>query len=713
MRRNVVFSSTLVLLAAVALVIVGCVGRFVEGEQATPAEAAPAAPPPPPPSPAFRGELEAETEPERLHEFAGHEPQLSDSLAQGGADELWVLVRESGRAGATEGTPIGLRTTDPARDEEVPLPLRHTDVHARILGSIATVTVEQRYENPFDRTIEVEYVFPLPDDAAVSEFVMIIGERRIRGVIREREEAEAIYREARRQGYRASLLTEERPNVFTQRVANIEPSARIDIRLTYFNRLPHVDGAYELAFPVVVGPRYNPAGSRDGVGAVARDAIGSSGQATEVAYLRPGERSGHDISLTVDLDAGAPLAEVVCTTHAVEIDRRGASAVTVRLADRAVIPDRDFVLRYSVASDPVAPALFRHEDASGGYFSLELHPPADLERVGRSPRELIFVIDTSGSMSGVPLDIARRAVADVLQRMGPDDTFQIIRFSNDTSSFGPAPVPATPENVARGLGYLRALAENGGTEMLRGIRAALDFPHEPRRLRLITFLTDGFIGNEAEILAEIERGLGSSRIFSFGIGSSPNRFLLDRMAYVGRGAVAYIGEDRRLADEVVDSFYERIAHPALAEIEIEWNGLLVTELYPSRVPDLFPGRPVLLTGRYHGRFPRSIQVSGRAEGRVIVIDVPLDAASVVEHPALPNLWARRKITELALRSLAGDDASDLAGEIRQVALGHGLMSAYTAFVAVDASATVDEPAMVTVPVPVAVPHGVSPGTTIK
>lgn len=641
--------------------------------------------------------------------------KLFDSMAQGGVDELWVLVRPELAGAAGEERPRSgvLRTLDPDSGEVLPVPLRHTDVQASIAGTIATVLVEQQFHNPFDRTIEAEYVFPLPDDAAVSDFVMIVGERRIRGVIREREEAEEIYSEARRKGYRASLLTQERPNVFTQRVANIEARKQIDVQLTYFNRLPFTDGAYEFVFPMVVGPRYNPAGSTDGIGAVSRDKPGTSGQSTEVPYLRPGERSGHDVSLTVDLDAGVALDTVKSTTHAVDVEWDGLEKATVRLTRRAAIPDRDFILRYEIGGSGVASTLFKHEDETGRYFSLELHPPGQLEELTRSPRELIFVIDTSGSMSGAPLAIAKRAVANVLERMTPDDTFQIIRFSNNTSSFGRSPVPATGRNVRKGLEYLDRLDSGGGTEMLRGIRVALGFPHAPERVRLITFLTDGFIGNEADILAEIQRGLGSSRIFSFGIGSSPNRFLMDRMAFLGRGAVAYIGENQELADEVVDSFFERIAHPALAEIEIDWQGMEIEEIYPARVPDLFPGRPVFLTGRYEGALPSAIRLFGRAEGREIVVDVPIDSETTAEHPALRNLWARRKISELAMQSLLDSDADTISGAIKDVALDHGLMSAYTAFVAVDASGAVDEPSSATVPVSVSVPHGVRRDSTLE
>jgi Ca-activated chloride channel family protein len=258
-------------------------------------------------------------------------------------------------------------------------------VTAAIDAYLASVRVEQQYHNPYAEKIEVVYVFPLPGNAAVSEFLMTIGDRTIRGIIREREEAEQIYREARNMGYVASLLTQERPNIFSQRVANIEPLRDIDITLTYYSTLPYRDGAYQFAFPTVVGPRFNPPGDNDGIGAVALGDHGSSGQPTEVQYLRPDQTSAHRLSLTIDLEAGMPLQGVESSTHAIAVEQRSASSCRISLADGAVVPYRDFVLRYRVAGESVRGAFSVHENDHGTYFTLLLAPPAELASVGRAP----------------------------------------------------------------------------------------------------------------------------------------------------------------------------------------------------------------------------------------------------------------------------------------------------------------------------------------
>ena len=282
-----------------------------------------------------------------------------------------------------------------------------------------------------------------------------------------------------------------------------------------------------------------------------------------------------------------------------------------------------------------------------------LYPPASLSDVERSPMEMIFVLDCSGSMSGKPIAKAKDAITRALKKLGPDDTFQVIRFSNNASQLGPAPLPATAKNVRKGLDYVKSLRGSGGTMMIEGIKAALDFEHDPRRFRLVSFMTDGYIGNEAQILSAVHDRLGESRIFSFGVGSSVNRYLLDRMAKLGKGAVAYVGLDDS-AGEIVDLFYGRISHPALTDVEIDFGDMEVVDMYPQQIPDLFVGRPII-----------------------------------------------------------AQNDPDLPGEIKQVALEYGLMSAYTAFVAVDSSRRTEGDHGVTVVVPVPVPHGVRYETTVR
>jgi len=631
------------------------------------------------------------------------------------ADEIWIIAKsETQAAPRGEDTPGcgAMLAKLPKEEKEIPLPLKHTDVKGQISGYIATVDVTQQFHNPYDEKIEAKYVFPLPQNAAINEFIMIIGDRRIRGIIRERKEAEEIYRQARSQGHVASLLTQERPNIFTQKVANIEPGKSIDVNIKYFNTLAYVDGWYEFVFPMVVGPRFNPPCSTEGVGAVARGETDISRQKTEVQYLKPGERSGHDISLAVDIDAGVAIEQVVCASHVVTNSSASRQRKTIKLSSLDSIPNKDFVLRYKVAGESVKSALVTHRDERGGFFTLMLYPPENLSYLKRAPMEMIFVLDCSGSMSGKPIAKAREAIKRALKKLEPDDTFQVIRFSNNASQLGPKPVPATPANIRKALTYVNSLRGSGGTMMIEGIKAALDFEHDSRRFRLVSFMTDGYIGNETEILAAVHQRLGASRIFSFGVGSSVNRYLLDRMAKLGKGAVAYIGLDDSAA-ETVDLFYERISHPALADVAIDWGDMQVTDMYPAGIPDLFVGRPVIVTGRFKGMSDTKIHVTGKVGDLIQAIDIPVNLAdSSATHPGIPCVWARKRIEILANRATY-DTNSDLPGEIKQVALEYGLMSAYTAFIAVDSSRKTAGDYGTTVAVPVPVPDGVRYDTTVQ
>jgi Ca-activated chloride channel homolog len=633
-------------------------------------------------------------------------------LANVTEDEIWIIARERApqAAGAEYDTPGSGSMMVERGTEKVPLPLKHTDVKGRVCGYIATVEVTQQFQNPFSEKIEAVYVFPLPQNAAVNEFIMVIGERRIRGIIRERQEAEEIYREARRQGHVASLLTQERPNIFTQRVANIEPGRQIDVNIKYFNTLAYADGWYEFVFPMVVGPRFNPPGSTDGVSAVGRGKAGRSGQPTEVQYLKPNERSGHDISLAVDIDAGVKIEEVACSSHAIKKNNEGSEKVRVQLSELDNIPNKDFVLRFKVAGDTVKSALVTHRDQRGGFFTLMLYPPEDLKQLKRAPMEMVFVLDCSGSMSGEPIAKAKDAVKRALRKLEPDDTFQVIQFSMSSSKFGREPVPATPDNVRRALSYVDDLRGEGGTMMIEGIKAALDFPHDPRRLRLVSFMTDGFIGNEMEILGEIHQRLGSARIFGFGVGTSVNRYLLDRMAKLGKGAVAYVGLNDN-STEVVDLFYDRISHPALTDVQIDWGDLDVTDVYPRRIPDLFVGRPIVVTGRFAGQKGTAIRIAGRVGEDDKEIRIPVKFDGRTTHPGIACVWARKRIEDLATQATY-NASSSLPDAIKQTALEYGLMSAYTAFIAVDSTQTTQGDHGVTVAVPVPVPDGVRYDTTV-
>ncbi|MBI1195924.1 MAG: VWA domain-containing protein [Gammaproteobacteria bacterium] len=657
---------------------------------------------------------------ELLHPEVGARERTGVSFAEAMTDELWVISRAGGDSGARDDQYPGTGAMmTKVQNREVPLPLAHTQVKANVSGYLASVDVTQQFENPFAEKIEAVYVFPLPENGAVNEFVMQVGARRIRGIVRERREAERIYTDAKRQGYTAALLTQERPNIFIQSVANIEPGKRIDISIRYYHTLAYADGWYEFVFPMVVGPRFNPPGFHGGIGAVPASGLARSGQPMDAHYLAPETRSGHDIGLELEVNAGVRIEDYECKTHAVTVRPKGAEAsvehLEVSLNPGDSIPNKDFVFRYRVAGGTIKTGLITHQDHRGGFFTLMMYPPAALETLERRPMELVFVLDCSGSMAGRPLAQAKAAVRWALRHMDARDTFQLINFSADARQFGSRPVAVTAENIRRALRHLESLQSEGGTMMIEGVKAALDFPHDPARLRFICFLTDGFIGNETEILREIHGRLGDSRIFSFGVGSSVNRFLLEGMAKVGRGAVAYLGLNDN-GGQIMGDFFERVSHPALTEVEIHWGGFKASDVFPKRLPDLFVGRPVILTGRFEpgsgGKTP-VIELSGRAGGSRVRIPVSVRESGAEESsPALPSLWARSKVAELLEKS-PYDPSRRTMAQARQTALDYQILSPDTAFLALDASRRTVGESGVTVPIALPVPEGVRYDTTVS
>lgn len=654
-------------------------------------------------------------------------------------DELWVIARSVSNSGppaneASDQPGSGAMVVESeGAGKIVPLPLRHTDVKAQVSAYIATVEVRQTFTNPFSGKIEAKYVFPLPQDAAVNEFAMTIGDRRIRGIIREREEAEKIYAEAKQQGYVASLLTQERPNIFTQSVANIEPGKSIDVSITYFNTLPYRDGWYEFVFPMVVGPRFNPPGFDGGVEAVARqkgaagappaDSPGNDSKTagklpaansstTTVSYLAPSERSGHDISLSLNIDAGIAIEEFESKSHVIESKQPSPNQLHVELGQLDRIPNKDFVLRYRVAGDRLKSDFLTHHDERGGFFTLMVYPPTDLNQLRQHPLEMVFVLDCSGSMAGEPIAQAKSAIRRAVQKMRPEDSFQIISFSNDASKLGKRPLAATPENVQRGLAYLDSLNGQGGTMMVEGIKAALDFPHDPERLRFVVFLTDGYIGNESQIFSAVQQRLGGSRIFSFGVGSSVNGYLLDGLARLGRGAVAYLGLKDDAA-QIMDDFMQRVRHPALTDVSIDWGTFEVKDVYPSRLPDVFVGRPLVMTGRFEVQQKTVLKVHGRAGNEPVAIAIAVDPnLADNQHAGIASVWARKKIMEFSDKQSAVEDPT-LPTQIKQVALDFNLMSAYTAFVAVDSLSQTGDSPSTAVQQAVPVPEGVKYENTVS
>jgi Ca-activated chloride channel homolog len=639
-------------------------------------------------------------------------------------EELWIIAVPSGEVAQLTADDLSPGSgamlarfpedidTETDSPREIPLPLKHTAVDAVINGYISTVNVTQQFENPFSEKIEAVYMFPLPEKAAISEFVMVIGERRIRGILREKEEAEDIYREARAQGYQASLLVQHRPNIFEQKVANIEPGKAIDVNITYFHTLAYNDGWYSFVFPTVVGPRYNPPQSVDPIVPVPRGSLSPGADNTKVEYLPPNERSAHDLNISVQINAGVTIEELE-STHEIIASRDSADSATVTLANLATIPNRDFILNFKVAGDRIKSNLLTYLDplSNQGYFTLMMYPPSDLKTLQRQPMEMVFVLDCSGSMSGAPLDQAKNAVNAALDHLQEGDTFQIIRFSDNASHFGATPLPATARNIQRARTYLRNLHSMGGTQMIEGIKAALDFPHNPSRLRFVSFMTDGYIGNETDIIRAVHERIGNARIFSFGVGSSVNRYLMERMAKEGRGAVAYLGLNDS-AKDIMTRFFDRISHPALTDVDINWGSMAVSDVYPAKLPDMIVGRPVVVTGKFLGT-PGGISVSGITGNRNHQFSISA-AGTGSANVYLPKIWARLRIADLADRQAWEQDPySELESAIRNTALKYQLMSDYTSFVAVDSSQQTEGDHGTTVNQALPIPDGVRYETTVN
>jgi len=383
--------------------------------------------------------------------------------------------------------------------------------------------------------------------------------------------------------------------------------------------------------------------------------------------------------------------------------------VHLDLADS--IPNRDFVLRWKVAGGETRSGMVVQKGKDGAnYFAMTIVPPADLARLPRSPVEMVFTLDVSGSMSGRPIEQAKTAVRWALRHLRPDDTFQVVRFAGGAEQMADRPVPATPENVRRALQYIEGTSAGGGTMMLEGLSKALTAPADESRHRYVVFLTDGFIGNDVEVLGALQRMLGNSRVFAMGVGPSVNRYLMDHMAKLGRGAVAYL-DLKENAEEAMATFFGAVSHPAMTDLAIDLGGVEAKDVFPKRLPDLFVGRPVTVVGRLGREGLGQVKVTGKVRGETGTVEVAVSKGEG-DRGALPAVWARMKIAELGDRLAAEPGDAQAAADVRRVAMDYGLMSAFTAFVAVDATGRTQGAFGTTVATPVAVPEGVRYETAV-
>jgi Ca-activated chloride channel homolog len=622
----------------------------------------------------------------------------------------------------TQGSLVIL-TTDSRPGEFCPL--THTDVKIEVSGFLARVMVSQQFVNPSKEKIEAIYTFPLPQNAAVDDMVMLVGDRRVRADIKRREEAKAIYAAARSGGKVAGLLDQERPNIFTQSVANILAGEHVKVTISYVELLKYDRGSYELAFPMVVGPRYIPGQSISTLPPQSRqDAplpgrlegrVPGTDRVPDASAITPpvtpeGTRAGHDVSVEVLLDAGLPIEGLQSPTHEIDVARTAVSRAQVHLRQKTVIPNKDFILRYDVTGRKIQDSILTHRNGGAGFFTLVLQPPDRTTSADVTPKELVFVLDTSGSMSGFPIEKAKETMRLALEGLYPQDTFNLITFSGDTHILFPKPVPATKDNLRSAQAFLESRSGSGGTEMMKAIRAALDPSDSQQHVRVVCFMTDGYVGNDMEIIAEIQKH-PNARVFAFGIGNAVNRFLLDKMAENGRGEVEYVG----LQDDGSASarrFHERVRNPLLTDITVDWERLPVSDVYPKRIPDLFSAKPVVLYGRYSGHASGVIHLRGKLAGQTMTRDIRVELpVSEPQHAVLATLWARTHIEDLMSQDYNGIQNGNPRPEIRQaitqLGLDYRLMTQFTSLVAVEEMIVTDGGEPRRVDVPVEMPEGVS------
>jgi Ca-activated chloride channel family protein len=588
------------------------------------------------------------------------------------------------------------------------LPLKRTEVQVEISGFVAEVRVTQVFGNPAERPIEAVYVFPLPENAAVNDMTLVVGDRTIKGQIRKREEARKDYEEARAQGKTAALLDQERPNIFTQSVANIQPGREIKVTLKYIQNLDYDHGVYRFSFPMTVGPRYipgAPAGKR-GFGWARDTAQVPDASLITPPVTRPGQRSGRNITVDVKLNAGLPVKNIRSSSHEITLKTPGEATAEIGLDPDDRIPNKDFLLTYEPAGKAVDAAVLAHKAGKEGYLTLMIQP-GDFPLSDVTAKELVFALDVSGSMSGFPVETAKETALRCLEGMNPNDTFQIFSFASGNRLHFERPLKNTPENVALGRTVLNELHGGGGTEMLDALRKVLEFPKDPARLRIVLFMTDGYIGNDPQILAFVKEHLNGSRIFPLGVGSSPNRYLLEELAVLGKGMVQYVRQNEKPAklEKVIENFYDRISKPLLTDLAVDWKGLDVLDQSPAAIQDLFAGQPVFLHARYKGSGSAVVKLNGKLRGQPWAMPVRVNLPeSEAANAAMGPLWARSRITELT-RAMSISQYAGLKEKITQLALEHKLMSEYTSFVAVDQSTAAAGQQPLLVPVESELPEG--------
>ncbi len=575
-------------------------------------------------------------------------------------------------------------------------PLASTRASVRVAGAIADVSVTQVYKNSGAKTLEALYLFPLSTRAAVHAMKMTVGDRVIEARIHEKEQARRVYERAHAEGRTASLVEQLRPNVFQMSVTNVRPGDEVRVELSYAELIVPEARTYEFVFPTVVGPRY----SREGAGvAAATTAARGAGQ----PYLPTGAPAAHTFALGASLVGPMAFQTVASPSHKVHVERPAPAEARVALAEGDDVGNRDFVLRWSFACDAVASGLLLAPGADESHFLLMMEPPARVEPRDVLPREYIFIVDVSGSMSGFPLDVTRRLIAHLLAGLRPGDRFDILTFSGGSAVLSDAPLPASAENVQKAADFMARAEAGGGTELLPALKRALALPRADGMSRTVVVATDGYVTVEKEAFELIRSSLGRANLFAFGIGSSVNRHLIEGMARAGAGE-PFVALNEQEAQATAERFLTYVRAPVAQGVQVRFDGFDAYDVEPAALPDLFAERPIVVQGKFRGEPRGRVTVSGRAAGGSFTRS--LDAATAARAPGgtLGTLWARQRVARLSDFESASEREANRA-EVTVLGLKYHLMTEYTSFVAADTRVR-GSGAATTVQQPLPMPQGV-------
>jgi Ca-activated chloride channel homolog len=582
---------------------------------------------------------------------------------------------------------------DPTVDH---LPLKSTNVEISVSGVIADVKVVQTYRNEGSRPINASYVFPASTRAAVYGMRMRIGDDVIVAKIKQREQAKEEFETAKKEGKSASLLEQDRPNVFSMSLANLMPQEQVEIELRYTELLVPTDGVYEVVYPTVVGPRYSSQAE-----ATAKSKFVKS------PYFHEGEKPSSELHINAKISAGLPIQELACTSHQIVPQWQNASVAQVKMDDFDPFQgNRDFILRFRLAGNQIASGLLLYQGENENYFLYMAQPPQRVATGDIPPREYIFVVDISGSMEGFPLNTSKQLMRDLIGQLRPTDLFNVVLFAGDSSMLSSESVEATPENVSRAVKLIEQQHGGGGTELLSAMKQAMSVPRDAKFSRSIVLVTDGYISGEDGVFSYIRENLNESNVFAFGIGSSVNRYLMEGVAKSGMGEPFFVTQPGE-APAIAKKFREYIQTPVLTDIHVEAKGFETYDVQPVNLPDLLAQRPVILFGKWRGPVTGTFELRGHTGQGDYVTSLDVAGSQPDEsNRALRYLWARSKIAELSDYGF-GTPSDDRIKEITELGLKYNLLTQYTSFIAVRQKVTNPGASAEEVQQPLPLPVGVS------